>query len=48
MFWEVLQKLAELHSTADVFLTTTDGMLKTAHTHEDSQLQSDNDRKLGV
>ena len=27
MFWEILQKLAELHSTADVLLTTTDGIL---------------------
>ena len=47
MFWEILQKLAEPHSTADVFLTTIDGILLTAHTHEDSQLQSDSDRKLG-
>ena len=48
MFWEILQKLAELHSTADIFLTTTDGILQTAHTCEDGQLQSDNDRQLGV
>ena len=26
-FLEILQKLAELHSTADVFLTTTDVIL---------------------
>ena len=43
----ILQKLAELHSTADVLLTTTDGILSIAHTHKNGQLQSDNDRNLG-
>ena len=41
MFWEMLQKLAELHSTEDVLLTLQDGILQTAHTCEDGQLQSD-------
>ena len=27
MFWEILQKLAELHSTEDVLLTPQDGIL---------------------
>ena len=27
MFWEILQKLAELHSTEDVLLTPKDGIL---------------------
>ena len=27
MFWEILQKLAELHSTEDVLLTPHDGIL---------------------
>ena len=41
MFWEMLQTLAELHSTEDVLLTPQDGILQTGCTHEDSQLQSD-------
>ena len=41
MFWEILQKLAELHSTEDVLLTPKDGKLSNGHTHEDSQFQSD-------
>ena len=39
MFWEILQKLAELHSTEDVILTPKDGKLSTGHTLEDSKLQ---------
>ena len=40
MFWEILQKLAELHSTEDI-LTPKDGILSTGCTCEDGQLQSD-------
>ena len=42
MFWEILQKLAELHSTGDILMTPKDGILSIGHTHEDGQLQSDN------
>ena len=41
MFWEILQKLAELHSIEDILLTPKDGILSTGHTHEDGQFQSD-------
>ena len=41
MFWEILQKLALLHSTKDVLLTPKDGILSTGHTCEDGQFQSD-------
>ena len=44
MFWAILQKLAELPSTADILLSTTDGILYTACTCEDGQLQSDDDK----
>ena len=27
IFWEILQKLAELHRTEDILLTTKDGIL---------------------
>ena len=40
-FREILQKLAELHSTADVPLTPKDGILYSGHTPEDGQLESD-------
>ena len=46
MFWEILLKLAELHSTEDVLLTPKDGILSTGHTCEDGQLQSDDKFKL--
>ena len=41
MFWEILQKLAELHNTEDVLVTFQDGILKTQPTREDGRLQSD-------
>ena len=46
MFWEILHKLAELHSTEDVLLTPKDHILSTGHTHKDGQLQSDDNCKL--
>ena len=46
MFWEILHKLAELYSTEDVLLTPKDGILSSGHTHEDNQLQSDDNCKL--
>ena len=41
MFCEILQKLAEIHSTEDILLTPKDGILQTGHTCEDGQLQID-------
>ena len=41
MFWEILQKLAELHSTEDALLTPKDGILSTGRNYEDGQFQSD-------
>ena len=41
MFWEILQKLAELHSPEDVLLAPKDSILSTGCTDEDGQLQSD-------
>ena len=41
IFWEILQKLAELPSTEDVPSTPKDGILYSGHTPEDGQLQSD-------
>ena len=46
MLWEILHKLAELHSTEDILLMPKDGKLSTGHTHEDGQLQSDDICKL--
>ena len=46
MCWEIQQKLAELHSTVNVPLTPTHGILYTGHTPEDGQLQSDDNWKL--
>ena len=40
--WEILQKLAELHSIADVPLTPENGILYSGHTLEHGPLQSDN------
>ena len=45
MFWEIMQKLAELHSTEDVLLTPQYGILYTGCTHEDGQLSSDDNCK---
>ena len=48
MFWEILHKLAELHSTEDILLTPKDGILSTGCTHEDCQLQVMAIAKQGV
>ena len=45
IFLELLQQLAELHSTAGVPLTPTDGILHSGHTLADSQLQNDDSCK---
>ena len=42
MFWEILQKLPELQSTANV---AQDGILLHGCSHEDGQLQSDDNCK---
>ena len=47
IFWEILQKFAELHRSEDVLLTTKDSILLTRWTHEDGQLQTDDNSKLG-
>ena len=39
LFWEILQKLAELHSSSDVPLTPTDSILYSGHTSEDGLSQ---------
>ena len=39
MFWEIMQKLPELQSTENV---AEDGILWSGCSHEDGQLQSDN------
>ena len=44
-FLELLQQLAELHSTAGVPLTPTDGILQSGHTLADGQLQNDDSCK---
>ena len=45
MFWEILQKLPELQSTKNI---AEDGILLSGCSHEDGQLQSDNNCQQGI
>ena len=45
MFWEILQKLPELQNTEHV---AADGILWSGCSHEDGQLQSDNNCQVGL
>ena len=47
MFWEILQKLGELHRTEDLLLKAKDSTLQTGCTDEDGQLTTEDNRKLG-
>ena len=40
--------MGELYRTEDLLLKTKDGILQTGHTCEDSQLKTEDNRKLGV
>ena len=48
IFWEILQKLGELHRTEDLLLKTKESILQTGCTCEDGQLKTEDNRKLGV